>query len=107
MEFSPTGCLHNPLAGFTTEERKGRSSIVSSFSLCEMGHSAAIWDYRASNEFTTDWNGNLQAVLRNPQGASARVSFTVSPAFFVNPCLINLGSLICSLRKVLTLKCFC
>uniref|UniRef100_A0A7C9D920 glucose-6-phosphate 1-epimerase n=1 Tax=Opuntia streptacantha TaxID=393608 RepID=A0A7C9D920_OPUST len=39
-----------------------------------MGHSAAIWDYRASNEFTTDWNGNLQAVLRNPQGASARVS---------------------------------
>lgn len=39
-----------------------------------MGHSTAIWDYRAANEFTGDCNGNLQVVLRNPQGASARVS---------------------------------
>ncbi|GAB4844556.1 hypothetical protein Ancab_037938 [Ancistrocladus abbreviatus] len=39
-----------------------------------MGHSAAVWDYRAAIEVTTDWNGIQQVVLRNPQGASARVS---------------------------------
>ncbi|KNA07412.1 hypothetical protein SOVF_172070 [Spinacia oleracea] len=39
-----------------------------------MGHSAAVWDYRAAHELTTDWNGNPLVVLRNPQGASARIS---------------------------------
>ncbi|KAF5464416.1 hypothetical protein F2P56_014493 [Juglans regia] len=39
-----------------------------------MGHSAAIWDYKAAVEITKDWNGIDQAVLGNPQGASARVS---------------------------------
>ncbi|KAL0464879.1 UNVERIFIED_CONTAM: putative glucose-6-phosphate 1-epimerase [Sesamum latifolium] len=39
-----------------------------------MGHSAAVWDHRASLELTKDWNGIEQVVLRNPQGASARVS---------------------------------
>ncbi|KAL0426084.1 UNVERIFIED_CONTAM: putative glucose-6-phosphate 1-epimerase [Sesamum radiatum] len=39
-----------------------------------MGHSAAVWDHRASLELTKDWNGIDQVVLRNPQGASARVS---------------------------------
>jgi len=42
-----------------------------------MGHSAAIWDYKVANEITSDWNGTLQVVLRNPQGASARVSLSV------------------------------
>lgn len=40
-----------------------------------MGHPAAVWDHRASLELTKDWNGIDQVVLRNPQGASARVSF--------------------------------
>ncbi|GMH00446.1 hypothetical protein Nepgr_002285 [Nepenthes gracilis] len=39
-----------------------------------MGHSAAVWDYRAAIEVTRDWNGIVQVVLRSPQGASARVS---------------------------------
>lgn len=39
-----------------------------------MGHPAAVWDYRAAIEITKDWNGIDQVVLRNPQGASARVS---------------------------------
>ncbi|GAB2291067.1 hypothetical protein Dimus_025322 [Dionaea muscipula] len=41
-----------------------------------MGHSAAVWDIRAaSHEVGTDhWNGIVQMVLRNPQGASAKVS---------------------------------
>ncbi|KAM7472267.1 hypothetical protein LguiA_010450 [Lonicera macranthoides] len=39
-----------------------------------MGHSAAVWDYRAAIEMTKDWNGMDQVVIRNPQGASARVS---------------------------------
>jgi len=38
-----------------------------------MGHSAAVWDFRAATEFTKDWNGIDQVVLRTPQGASARV----------------------------------
>jgi glucose-6-phosphate 1-epimerase len=38
-----------------------------------MGPSAAVWDCRAGNEITKDWNGIDQVVLRNPQGASARV----------------------------------
>ncbi|XP_059457032.1 putative glucose-6-phosphate 1-epimerase [Corylus avellana] len=40
----------------------------------KMGPSAAVWDCRAANEITKDWNGIDQVVLRNPQGASARVS---------------------------------
>ncbi|CAI8618020.1 unnamed protein product [Vicia faba] len=39
-----------------------------------MGHSAAVWDFRAATELTKDWNGIDQLVLRTPQGASARVS---------------------------------
>ncbi|KAJ7962517.1 Glucose-6-phosphate 1-epimerase [Quillaja saponaria] len=39
-----------------------------------MGHSAAVWDCKAAFEVTKDWNGIDQIVLRNPQGASARVS---------------------------------
>ncbi|XP_050203397.1 putative glucose-6-phosphate 1-epimerase [Mercurialis annua] len=39
-----------------------------------MGHSAAIWDHKAAFEIIKDWNGIDQVVLRNPQGASARVS---------------------------------
>ncbi|XP_022858801.1 putative glucose-6-phosphate 1-epimerase, partial [Olea europaea var. sylvestris] len=39
-----------------------------------MGHSAAVWDHRAAIEVTKDWNGIDQVVLRNPQGASARIS---------------------------------
>lgn len=40
----------------------------------EMGHSAAVWDYKAATEISKDWNGLYQVVLRNPQGASAKVS---------------------------------
>jgi len=39
-----------------------------------MGHSAAVWDSRMALERTKDWNGIEQIVLRNPQGASAKVS---------------------------------
>ncbi|GAU13615.1 hypothetical protein TSUD_347190 [Trifolium subterraneum] len=39
-----------------------------------MGHSAAVWDFRAATEITKDQNGIGQVVLRTPQGASARVS---------------------------------
>lgn len=39
-----------------------------------MGHSAPVWDHKAAVELTKDWNGIDQIVLRNPQGASARVS---------------------------------
>ncbi|GER49767.1 galactose mutarotase-like superfamily protein [Striga asiatica] len=39
-----------------------------------MGHPAAVWDHKTSLELTKDWNGIEQVVLRNPQGASARVS---------------------------------
>ncbi|XP_024992757.1 putative glucose-6-phosphate 1-epimerase [Cynara cardunculus var. scolymus] len=39
-----------------------------------MGHSAAVWDSRMALEKTKDWNGIDQIVLRNPQGASAKVS---------------------------------
>lgn len=39
-----------------------------------MGHPAAVWDYKAATEITKDWNGIDQVVLRNPRGASARVS---------------------------------
>lgn len=39
-----------------------------------MGHSAPVWDCRAATEITKDWNGIDQVVLRNPKGASARVS---------------------------------
>ncbi|KAF5937135.1 hypothetical protein HYC85_024641 [Camellia sinensis] len=39
-----------------------------------MGHYAAIWDHKAAIEVTKDWNGIDQVVLRNPRGASVRVS---------------------------------
>jgi len=38
-----------------------------------MGHSAAVWDYRAATEITKDWNGIDQILLRTPRGSSARV----------------------------------
>ncbi|KAK6918273.1 Aldose 1-/Glucose-6-phosphate 1-epimerase [Dillenia turbinata] len=39
-----------------------------------MGHSAAVWDYKAAVEVTKDWNGIDQVMLRSPRGSSARVS---------------------------------
>lgn len=39
-----------------------------------MGHSAAVWDYRAAIEIAKDWNGIDQVVLRSPHGPSAKVS---------------------------------
>ncbi|XP_037497074.1 putative glucose-6-phosphate 1-epimerase isoform X1 [Jatropha curcas] len=39
-----------------------------------MGHSVAVWDHKAAIEITKDWNEIDQVVLRNPQGASVRVS---------------------------------
>lgn len=39
-----------------------------------MGHPAAVCDSRAATEITKDWNGIDQVVIRNPHGASARVS---------------------------------
>lgn len=47
-----------------------------------MGHSAAIWDYRAAIEITKDWNGIDQVVLRNPQGATAKVEFFLFLSWF-------------------------
>lgn len=40
-----------------------------------MGHSAAVWDSQAAVEIVKDLNGVDQVVLRNPQGASVRVSY--------------------------------
>ncbi|XP_059301578.1 putative glucose-6-phosphate 1-epimerase [Lycium ferocissimum] len=39
-----------------------------------MGHYAPIWDHRASVEVTKDMSEMNQVTLRNPQGASVRVS---------------------------------
>ncbi|XP_059651296.1 putative glucose-6-phosphate 1-epimerase [Cornus florida] len=78
-----------------------------------MGHSAAVWDHRAAIEMTEDWNGIQQVLLRNPRGASARVSlhgghviswrndrgeellFTSSKALFKPPKAIRGGILVC------------
>ncbi|KAG6420205.1 hypothetical protein SASPL_116725 [Salvia splendens] len=78
-----------------------------------MGHPAAVWDHRASLELTKDWNGIDQVVLRNSQGASARVSlhgaqviswrndrgeellFTTSKAIFKSPKAMRGGISIC------------
>ncbi|KAI3449242.1 hypothetical protein Pfo_005907 [Paulownia fortunei] len=78
-----------------------------------MGHSAAVWDHRASLELTEDCNGIKHAVLRSPQGASARVSlhggqvvswrndrgeellFTSSKAIFKSPKAMRGGISIC------------
>lgn len=40
-----------------------------------MGHFSGVWDQKSAIEMTKDWNGHDQVVLRNPQGASARVRF--------------------------------
>ncbi|KAG8391908.1 hypothetical protein BUALT_Bualt01G0235900 [Buddleja alternifolia] len=78
-----------------------------------MGHSAAVWDHRVSLELTKDRNGIEQVVLRNPHGASARVSlhggqvtswrnergeellFTSSKALFKSPKAMRGGISIC------------
>ncbi|KAG2324638.1 hypothetical protein Bca4012_039169 [Brassica carinata] len=39
-----------------------------------MGHYAAVWDDKAATEITKDWNGIDQVLLRNPHGASAKIS---------------------------------
>lgn len=39
-----------------------------------MGHSAAVWDYRAATEIFKDSNGIDQVLLRNPHGASVKIS---------------------------------
>lgn len=39
-----------------------------------MGHYATVWDHKAATEITKDWNGIDQVVLRNPHGASAKVT---------------------------------
>ncbi|GMY28939.1 putative glucose-6-phosphate 1-epimerase [Fagus crenata] len=39
-----------------------------------MRHSAVVWDHRAATEIIKDLNGIDQFLLRNPKGASARVS---------------------------------
>ncbi|KAG8363280.1 hypothetical protein BUALT_Bualt19G0005700 [Buddleja alternifolia] len=78
-----------------------------------MGHPAAVWDHRASLELSKDWNGIEQVMLRNPQGASARVSlyggqviswrndrgeellFTSSKAIFKSPKAMRGGISVC------------
>ncbi|KAA0048919.1 hypothetical protein IC582_012209 [Cucumis melo] len=78
-----------------------------------MGHSAPVWDCRAATEITQDWNGIDQVVLRNPKGASARISlhggqvcswrneqgeellFTSSKAIFKAPKAMRGGISIC------------
>ncbi|KAH6779946.1 Galactose mutarotase-like superfamily protein [Perilla frutescens var. hirtella] len=78
-----------------------------------MGHTAAVWDHRASLELSKDWNGIDQVMLRTPQGASARVSlhgaqviswrtdrgeellFTSSKAIFKSPKAMRGGISIC------------
>lgn len=39
-----------------------------------MGHSAAVWDYKAANEVLRDRNGIDVVVLRNPKGDTVHVS---------------------------------
>lgn len=47
-----------------------------------MEQSAAVWDYQAAMEIVKDWNGIDQVVLRNPQGASARVRIDILSFLF-------------------------
>lgn len=53
----------------------------SAFFFSQMGHPAAVWDYKAATEITKDWNGIDQVMLRNPQGASARVRVSMCTFF--------------------------
>lgn len=59
----------------------------------EMGHSAAVWDYKAATGISKDWNGVDQVVLRNPQGASARVRHT---SLFLAHLWIDIGAMFSS-----------
>lgn len=52
---------------------EGKTNFCFSIVHWRMGHSSAVWDHRAAIELIKDWNGIDQVVLRNPQGASARV----------------------------------
>ncbi|KAG7583688.1 Galactose mutarotase-like domain superfamily [Arabidopsis suecica] len=39
-----------------------------------MGHYATVWDQKEASEIIKDWNGVDQVLLRNPHGASAKIS---------------------------------
>lgn len=55
-------------------------SFSSAFVLSRMGHSAEVWNDKASLEVTEDLNGIKHVLLRSPRGASARVwSNTTDP----------------------------
>lgn len=45
-----------------------------------MGHSAAVWDYKAANEVLKDRNGIDVVVLRNPKGDTVHVR-SFQPSF--------------------------
>ncbi|ERN10956.1 hypothetical protein AMTR_s00158p00073760 [Amborella trichopoda] len=59
-----------------------------------MGHSAD-WVQRASVEVAKDWNGIVQVALREPRGASARVSLHGGQAIFKPPKAMRGGIPIC------------
>ncbi|KAK8554533.1 hypothetical protein V6N13_093516 [Hibiscus sabdariffa] len=78
-----------------------------------MGHSAAVWDYKAATEITKDCDGFYKVLLRNPRGSSAKVClhggqvtswrneqgeellFTSSKAIFKPPKAVRGGIHIC------------
>jgi glucose-6-phosphate 1-epimerase len=39
-----------------------------------MGQYATVWDQKEASEIIKDWNGVDQVLLRNPHGASAKIS---------------------------------
>ncbi|KAE8723285.1 putative glucose-6-phosphate 1-epimerase [Hibiscus syriacus] len=78
-----------------------------------MGHSAVVWDHKAATEITKDCDGFYKVLLKNPRGASAKVSlqgglvtswrneqgeeflFTSSKAIFKPPKAVRGGILTC------------